>query len=178
MFINSEIMKRKRNKNIKDRLVWAKSPTNGKWYPAYIVDKLWVEEYSTGDIWEAEEVSPIHKCPIPRRKYCRDNNASTEVPFEKEEMEMLYRIAEQFNIVFPMKLLKNCKRATRNTAAAKHVFRYYLYTRRKYTLRTIAMKTGTRVHGTVYSSINNTRNWYETDKEFKKKVDACGIIVK
>lgn len=21
-------------------------------------------------------------------------------------------------------------------------------------------------------------NWYETDKEFKKKVDACGIIVK
>src|SRR5690554_2973098 len=85
-------MKRKRRNNIKDRLVWAKSPTNGKWYPAYIVDKLWIEEYSTGDIWEAEEVSPIHKCPIPRRKYLRDNNANTEVPFEKEEMEVSTKI--------------------------------------------------------------------------------------
>ena len=168
----------KRTNNIKDRLVWAKSPTNSKWYPAYIVDKLWVEEYPTGDIWEAEEVCPIHKCPIPRRKYYRGNNANAEVPFEAEEIEMLYRIAEQFNIIFPMKLLESCKKATRDTAAAKHVFRYYLYTRHKYTMRAIALKTGTRTQGSVYSSIYNVRNWYDTDKGFKKKVDACGIVVK
>lgn len=166
-------MKRKRKNNIKDRLIWAKSPTNGKWYPAYIVDKLWIEEYSTGDIWEAEEVSPIHKCPIPRRKYLRDNNANPEVSFEKEEMEVntkVYLIIKTVAQVYNISISDIYKRkGADGVRDARNMVYYLVREHTNLTYPQIAATMQKKAHATIISGRKRVEGFLKVGDPYTTK---------